>query len=122
VTVVILVKPDSCDEDTTSSIESMSFTSIGTAGSAVEMLASTLTPRAALQRHLQRLAGSAPLHDPSFCLEFCLLSSKTRILCRFTYFLSKCCDISKLGRNCCYFFHFCTVLRLWVHCFCTLVL
>jgi hypothetical protein len=37
VTIVILVKPDSCDEDTTSSIESMSLTSIGTAGSAVEI-------------------------------------------------------------------------------------
>jgi hypothetical protein len=31
-----LVKPDSCDEDTTSSIESMSFTSIDTARSAVK--------------------------------------------------------------------------------------
>jgi hypothetical protein len=57
VIIVILVTPDSCDEDTTSSIESMSFTSIGTAGSAVEVLAPTLTPRAAaLQRYLQSWA------------------------------------------------------------------
>jgi hypothetical protein len=99
------------------------FTSIGTAGSAVEMLAPTLTPRAAaLQRYLQRHARSAPLNDPSFCLAFCLLSSNTRILYRFTYFLCKRCDISKLGRNCCHCFHFCTVWRWWGHCFCILVL
>jgi hypothetical protein len=123
VTIVILVKPDSCDEDTTSLIESMSFTSIGTAGSAVEALALTLTPRAAaLQRYLQRRARSAPLSGPSFCLAFCLLSSNTRILYRFTHFLCKYCDISKLSRNRCHFFHFCTVLRLWIHCFYTLVL
>jgi hypothetical protein len=105
VTIVILVKPESCDKDTTSSIESMSFTSIGTAGSAVEMLAPMLTPRAAvLQRYHQRRTRSAPLNGPSFCLVFCLLSSNTRILYRFTYFLCKCYDISKLGRNCCHFF------------------
>jgi hypothetical protein len=55
-------------------------------------------------------------------LAFCLLSSNTRVLYRFTYFLCKRCDISKLGRNFCHFFHFCTVLPLRVHCFCTLVL
>jgi hypothetical protein len=75
-----------------------------------------------LQRYLQRRAHSAPLNGPSFCQAFCLLSSNTRILCRFTYFLCKYCDISKLVWNCCHFFYFCTVLRLWVHCFCTLVL
>jgi hypothetical protein len=37
------MKPDSCDEDTTSSIESMSLTSIGTAGSAVEIDAARTT-------------------------------------------------------------------------------
>jgi hypothetical protein len=121
VTIVILVKPDSCDEDTTSSIESMS--SIGTAGSAVEVLASKSMPcAAALQRYLQRHARSAPLNGPSFSLAFCLLYSNTRILYRFTYFLCKCCDISKLGQNCCHFSHFFTVLRLRVHCFGTLVL
>jgi hypothetical protein len=39
VTIVSLVKPNSCDQDTISSIESVSFTSIGTAGPAVEVLA-----------------------------------------------------------------------------------
>jgi hypothetical protein len=52
VTIAILVKPDSCDEDTTSSIESMSLTSIGTTGSAVEVVALKLTPHAAVRNAL----------------------------------------------------------------------
>jgi hypothetical protein len=68
VIIVILVKHDSRDEDMTSSIESMSFTSIGTA---VEVLAKTLTLRAAtLQRYLQRRARSAPLNGPHFVWHF----------------------------------------------------
>jgi hypothetical protein len=42
---------------------------------------------AGLQRYLQRRAGSVPLNGPSFCMAFCLLSSNTQILHRFTYFL-----------------------------------
>jgi hypothetical protein len=113
VTIVILVKPDSCDEYTTPSMESMPFTSIGTASSTVQVLVPTLMPRAAaLQHYFQRHAHSAALNGTSFCLAFYLLSSNTQVLNGFTYFLCKCCDISKLGQNCCHFFHFCTALQL----------